>query len=167
MHHTTVLRLRGIFRGCLRRGVTSAPTVRSDLHAFLPALCTFPTQLYHTTAIIRGGASHTSTPPAGVTGKTEKNGSPEAASTSDESTSTTTVTGGSAEDFRLNAAPWINQRQHNAMFNVEQSSSLQRYWALCGLPLVFLFTCWGIWWWWAYTKWSKPVEEGKKKKVGA
>lgn len=165
MEHTIVLQLRGISRGCFRRGAISTPTVLCGLHAFPRALCTFPTQRYHTTAIIRGDTSHASTPPSGVKGKAGRKGSPEAASTSGESTSTTTAAGGSAEDFQLNAAPWINQRRHNAMFNVERSNTLQRYWALCGLPLVFLFTAWGVWWWWTYSKWTKPVEDGKKRQV--
>lgn len=66
--------------------------------------------------------------------------------------------GSSAKEFVLNPAPWINQRRHGPMSNVEKSSTLQRFADLCGPPLVFLFTVWAVWWWWAYMKWWKPAE---------
>lgn len=71
--------------------------------------------------------------------------------------------GNAMEDFQLNAASWINQRRHNAMFKVESSSTFQRYWVLCGAPLIFLFAAWGVWWWWAYSKWCKKTVQREEK----
>lgn len=51
-----------------------------------------------------------------------------------------------SNDFGLNPAPWINQRRHEDIFKSKSSSMMQRYWALCGPPLVFLFSAWGVWW---------------------